>query len=370
MLQYRNPRDEIATLIVNGVRFEDWESVWVQRRWADSCTLFRFTAAERDPIFTKQGFPLWQKLQFKPGDLCTVLMADQLAVTGFIETRQVAYDADQHGVQLDGKSRSELAAKSSVDSETGSWDNQNFMQIASNVAGKYGVGVIPVGSPDSSPFVQCQNEKGELVWDFLERLARQKGIVLGSDHLGNFLAIGPHSFPVIDRLIEGYNIKSCQCVISHKDIHLDVDVSAQLKPTDQVNGSAANEVTAQVSSAVQNVLYSKIIIPMETPPADQGEVFKRANYERMWKDGSLINATIVVQGWLRAGRALWNAGDQVHVYSPMAMLDQPMAIQNCTFSQDNRQGTITTLDLVNPEALQGSTNVDVSHGQTQTENPT
>jgi prophage tail gpP-like protein len=159
-------------------------------------------------------------------------------------------------------------------------------------------------------------------------------------------------------------------VISIKDIHLDVNVAAQAPPTDQTNGSAANELEATITSSVKSVMYSKIIVPMETPPADQGEVFKRANYERMWKDGSLINCTIVVQGWLRAGRALWNAGDQVHVYSPMAMLDQPMAIQNCTFSQDSRQGTITTLDLVNPEALQGSLNVDVGGGQITETNPT
>ena len=50
------PQD-IAVLEVNGKTFEDWESVWVQGRWADSCTLFRFTAAERDPIINARGGP-------------------------------------------------------------------------------------------------------------------------------------------------------------------------------------------------------------------------------------------------------------------------------------------------------------------------
>jgi prophage tail gpP-like protein len=359
------PTEEVV-LIVNGQEFRDWESVWVQRRWADSCTLFRFTAAERDPIFTTYGssinpadFPQWTKLQFKPGDLCTVLMAGQLAVTGFIETRQVAYNATQHGVQLDGKSYSANAAKSSVDSKTGSWDGKNVLQIAQEVSAPYGVGIKVVGSLDLTPFKKLQNEKGELVWDFLERITRPRGVLLGSDELGNFVMVGDHTFPIVDQLIEGYNIKSCQCVISHKDIHQDVNVSAQGPGNDQFNGTDASEMTADAATQVAKVLVSKLIIPMEHPPTSQAEVQARANYERMWKDGTLINCTIVTQGWLRAGQVLWQAGDQVWVNSPMAMLNQAMGIQNVTFTQDNQNGSQTTLDLVNPEALRGSPNVDV-----------
>jgi hypothetical protein len=99
-----------------------------------------FTAAERDPIFNQQGFPLWQKLQFKPGDTCTIYLAGQIAVTGFIETRQVAYDANQHGVMLIGKSATANAAKSSVDTKTGNFDNKNIVQCANEVCAPYGVG--------------------------------------------------------------------------------------------------------------------------------------------------------------------------------------------------------------------------------------
>jgi prophage tail gpP-like protein len=123
---------ETAVLVVNGQEFSDWESVWVQQRWADSFAYFRFTAAERDPILLQKGgvFPLWQKLQFKPGDLCTIIMAGQLAVTGYIETRQVAYDANQHGVMLIGKSMTAPAAKSSVSTKTGNFDKKNILQVA------------------------------------------------------------------------------------------------------------------------------------------------------------------------------------------------------------------------------------------------
>jgi nucleoid-associated protein YgaU len=82
---------ELAVLTVNGVKFDDWESVTVQKRYGDPFTWFRFTAAERDPeVARKNEFPLWQRLQFKPGDACTVELAGIEAVHGWIEVRQVA----------------------------------------------------------------------------------------------------------------------------------------------------------------------------------------------------------------------------------------------------------------------------------------
>jgi prophage tail gpP-like protein len=350
---------EEAVLVVNGQEFRDWESVWVQRRYGDAFALFRFTAAERDPIFNQQDVPAWTKLQFKPGDLCTVFLAGQLAVTGFIETRQVSYNATQHGVQLDGKSYSANAAKSSVDSKTGSFDGKNILEIAHEVCAPYGVGIKTVGSLDLTPFKKLQCQKGELVWNFLERIARPRGVVMGSDYLGNFLMVGEHSSPIVDQLVEGFNIKTCQCVITIKDIHLDVNVSAQGASDDQFNGPDATEMTADAPSSVGKVLYTKLIIPMEHPPTSQAEVQARATYEQVWKDGTLINCTITKNGWLKSDGTLWDAGEQVWVNTPMAMLNQAMGIQNVTFTQDDNSGSQTTFDLVLPGALRGSVNADV-----------
>jgi prophage tail gpP-like protein len=351
---------EVAVLEVNGSTFQDWETVWVQQRWADSFTYFRFTAAERDPIFTKQGFPLWQKLQFKPGDQCSITLAGQLAVTGFIETRQVAYDANQHGVMLIGKSATANAAKSSVDTKTGNFDNKNIVQCANEVCAPYGVGVKVIGSPDLTPFPKLQNEKGELVWDFLERIARPRGVVMGSDSFGNFLLIGQHSFPAVTELIEGVNIKSCQCIITIEHIYEAYEVGAQHPASDDNSGTAASELKG-VAPGI-GLGGSKLITPAEQPVKTDGEVQARANYERLWHDGTLVQCTIVAQGWLRDSENLWRAGDEVHVYSPMAMLDHQLKIQNATFTQDDKSGTQTTLDLVSPEYLRGAGSVNVGPG--------
>ena len=98
------------------------------------------------------------------------------------------------------------------------------------------MGIKTVGQIDLTPFVHLQNEKGELIWDFLERLARPRGIVMGSDSEGNFLLIGDHTFATVSELIEGQNIKSCQCTIRHDQTYLKFAADAQATATDGRSG--------------------------------------------------------------------------------------------------------------------------------------
>jgi prophage tail gpP-like protein len=352
--------DEIAVLEVNGQQFGDWESVWVKLVANDPFAYFRFTAAERDPIFgIANSFPSWTKLQFKPGDKCTITLAGQLAVTGMIEVRQVAYDANQHGVMLIGKTDTASPARSSVNTKTGNFDNKHIQQIAQEVIAPFGVGLKVIGQLDLTPFKQMQNEKGELIWDFLERIARYRSAIMGSDEQGNFLLIGDHSYQSTSDLIEGVNIKSCQCTISHEQTWTNFDAHGQQPGDDETNGPAASEVKATATSAVMTAPYTYLLTPMEQP-GPQAEAQKRVNTEKKWADGTEIQANITVQGWLRGGAALWKPLDEVFVKSPMAMLQQQLKIRSATFTQDNQNGTQTLLDLVVPGLLNGSTNLDPS----------
>src|ERR1700752_954489 len=128
-----NPLEVARIDTTEGFSYTDWESVWVQHRWADSSPLFRFTCAERVPIPD-----LWTQLQFRPGDGVDIYLGGQLALAGGIITdRQVAYDATSHGVQLSGRAALPWNfARSSVDIPPGSFDNMSVQQIAQKLAAK------------------------------------------------------------------------------------------------------------------------------------------------------------------------------------------------------------------------------------------
>jgi prophage tail gpP-like protein len=353
---------EQATLVVAGEEFRDWESVFVQLRWGDAFAYFKFTSVERDAPANLQlpSAATWYRdPQFMPGTPTDIYLGGVKVIKGYIETRQVAYDANRHGIELQGKSWTAPIARSSVNTTTGSFDGMSWKQVADKVTAPFGVQVIPVGSLNSIPFDKLQNQIGEPIWDFLERIARPRGIILGSDSFGNFLAIGDHSFPVINtQLIEGQNIKRCQCVF-HKD-----EVYEEYKTTGQAAASNDNAFTkaSEIEGHWGGSGYkgSILITPAEQPVKSVQEMVDRAKNEALWHEGPTIEASITVQGWFRDDSNLWWPGDNVFVYSPMCPLNMAMKIQNVTFTQDNNGGTETTLDLKQPWALKDAGNLNTA----------
>jgi prophage tail gpP-like protein len=346
---------ELATLSVNGRQFEDWEEVWVQAAVGTDATIFRFSAAERDPLFfrtpqTSSTIPMWQNLQFKPDDKCEIILAGVLAVTGYIETRQVAYDANNHGVQLIGKSATAWPARSSVDTQTGSFDNMSYEQVARKVLQNFGVGIKTLGELNKTPFQQLQNQPGETIWDFLERTGRSRGVILSSDSYGNFVLIGEHTFGIVSNLYEGINIKAMQCVITDKYAFNKYRTDAQRPPGDQGNVVKASQMTAMLPGTATKI-PSILITNAEQHVATQAELLGHVKNVRKWNDGMLITASVTVQGWLRDDQNLWSPGDDVYVKSPMALLDDVLKVERVTFTQNRSVGTQTVIDLVSPWKL-------------------
>jgi prophage tail gpP-like protein len=354
--------EETATIVVEGRRFYDWESVFVQHRWTEAFPLFRFTAAERDRPAT-----LWEKLQFKPGDECAIYLGGILAIVGVINLRQAAYDANSHGVMLQGVGMTWYASRGSIIDETGNYDGKTFEEVARKVIAPFGIGVKTIGTLNKIPFEKLQVEPGENLWNFLERIARPKGIVLGSDHLGNMLLIDHHSSNVASELVEGDNILKCQATISKEAMHSNYIVDGQPPQGDDQHGRQATEMRAQIGGSAKR--YSPLLTPAEQPVKTMAELQDRAQNEAVWHEGTEIRASITVQGWMMPGGGLWRAGDLIAVQSPMAMLDMGLKIETATFTQDNSGGTLTTLELVAPWLLKdkgdmnvGRANVPVAPG--------
>jgi prophage tail gpP-like protein len=337
--------EETATLLVNGLKFVDWETVQIQHRWTEAFPTFKFTTADRVEV------PLdWRLLQFKPGDECAIYLGPWLAITGVITVRQVSYDANQHGVMLQGNGITWYANRASVIHPTGNFDGKSFVQVANEVIAPTGVGVKIIGNLDSTPFERLQVETGETIWNFLERIARPRGIVMGSDHLGNFLLIGDHTYTPVMDLVEGVNIKKAQITIMVEDIYSEYIARGQTAASDGNSGPTAAEQEARaVGSAAR---YSPKLTPAEQPVWNIAELQKRASNEAVWSEGTIIQATVTVQGWMRPSDGqLWQAGSDIRIWSPMGPLDMVLKAQTVTFMQSRAAGTETMLDLVAPWLL-------------------
>jgi prophage tail gpP-like protein len=346
---------ETATIRVNGMDFQNWESVYVQIRWAEPYPIFRFVCAEDVPVPN-----YWTQAQFQPGDECAIYLGGQLAISGIILIRQTAYDANSHGVTLQGVGLTWFAARASHIDKDGNFDNMTYKQIVERVLAPFESKPCYVGEINETPFKEAQINPGETIWDFFERLGRNIGVIVGSNQYGQMLFIGDHTSPVTGRCVEGENILRCQAIISIENWFNEYIVRNQQQGHDEMNGPMAAEQEAIAPGRLSH--YSPLLTPTEQP-IDRGMLHLRAANEQKWHDGTIVRATIEVQGWFRYpdNSGLWQAGDDVEVYSPSAMITQVMKIETLTFTQDSNQGTKTTLDLVVPWLLNNVSEFDVTN---------
>src|SRR5262245_44474257 len=117
---------ELAVLEINGVLYQDWETVWVHLTEAQAPFYsFRFTCSEGDPIAANL-----LAMRIRPGDLCQVTLAGQPAVFGYVSTRQVFYDARRHYIEIKGASHVQGLAYTSHISKTMEYKDVTYEQFA------------------------------------------------------------------------------------------------------------------------------------------------------------------------------------------------------------------------------------------------
>jgi prophage tail gpP-like protein len=340
---------EFAELIINGTPFRDWTSVQVTREFGQGASYAQFTCTEAvgaDGAFAKN----WASMQIKPGDACTIRLAGQPVITGWVYMRQTSFDAGRHGVQILAMSLTKDAVDSSAPVSTGEFKNQNWEAIARRVLQPHGVGLV-MRAAGTKPFERADIIPGETVFQFLERLARQRGLALTDDAQGNMVAVDKFTNAGgAARLVEGQNIIAARVTIQNLALNGPYADLSQATGNDERNGKKASQIRGEHPGIDR---FRPMEIVGEHPAINQEEATARAKLEGGWRDGEEINAEVTTYGWQKPDGGLWEVGQPVYVWSPMAMLDMNLYAQSVTFTQDDGGGTLTSLGLVRESMLTG-----------------
>ena len=137
--RWHSKQQEVAEITLKGMRFRDWESVQVKLAEGESNNTFRLTVSEGKPLSSK-----FADMQIRPGDHCTITLAGELAITGYVETRQVAYTAEQHGIEIIGREPYQGAVDGAAMTKNGNeFRNKPWKQIADEMLKPAGIKVVP-----------------------------------------------------------------------------------------------------------------------------------------------------------------------------------------------------------------------------------
>ncbi|MBO0716538.1 MAG: hypothetical protein J2P55_04280, partial [Rhizobiales bacterium] len=288
-------------------------------------------------------------LRIRPPDQCVIYLDGYLALQGEVAARQVFYNGTEHAIEIQGVGETNILARSGAVSQTGEFKNQTLAAAAQSLAAPLGIGVMPFGLPATVPFERLSVQPGETIWEFIERAGRSIGAMY-VDTPGGTLVLGDVTTPVAttDEVIEGVNIIEAREIIQTLVNYGLAAASSQAPGNDNRSMASAAQLFASATGAgiVSPGTIGHII--NEIPGFTQQFMQLRAMHDRNIEDGNSIKVWVSLNGFQKpSGGLWWPLLQNVFIDSPMLLMQQYLRLTKVTFSQDNRGGTRSQLELSN-----------------------
>ena len=331
-------------LKVAGRLYAGWKAVRIEIGIEQAAGAFDVSVSDR---WSEQSEP-WP---IHPGEACEVVLNGKAVINGFIDEARPSFDRSNHGIYISGRDKTQDLIDCSAIFKTGQWKGAKLDKIAADIAKPFGIEVVvSAGVNIGAAFDSFNIEDGERAFEAIERAARMRGVLVMTDGAGMLLLSTASTEKTDAELTQGVNVLQAELVLSCKERFSKITVKGQGKGTaDSYGAKVAHGQASTTDTAITR--YRPLIVIAEQH--GQGPSFTdRAEWERNVRRGRGTRAVVKVPGWTYAAGAIWRPNTLVGVNLPYLGLQQDMLIVKCLYTIDERAGSVTELQLVDPSAVQ------------------
>lgn len=343
-----------VTLKVGGQKYSGWTSVSVTRSIESISGSFSLNVSER---WANQDQP-WP---INEGDECSVLIGDEVVITGFVDSRKPSYGPGAHSLSIDGRDKTADLVDCSALVSQYEYKNFDVFKLAQKLCKPFNITVSQLGvTVPGKTLVGTEKlhiDPGETVFNVLEHAARIAGVLLISDGEGGVIITQPGTERAVTELVEGQNIISAEADFTVASRFYHYIALGQHQATDAFFGAEAAQIKGEAFDP--NVTRQARVLVIR-PEGNVTPAFAklRAQWEATVRAARSNSVKVVVQGWTQGNGALWPVNALVHVKSPQLRIDGDMLIASATYSFDESEGTRTELSLKPPGAFKPEPSVE------------
>ncbi|HGY4723280.1 TPA: phage baseplate assembly protein [Citrobacter amalonaticus] len=289
----------------------------------------------------------------KEGLPCQVTLGRDVVLTGYIDEFIPSYDADSVSLKVTGRDKTGDLVDSSVVHKSGQWKGVTLVQLATELCAPFGIGVVNETDP-GEPFASVVLEQGETVFELLDRLAKQRGVLLTSDGAGHLVITRASKKRAGTRLVMGKNILAARGRFSWKERNSEYIV----KGTASGGGKMWDEQPPSQTGGIRTVTddpeitrYRPKILVKEDSLTVSG-ANTRGEWYRSRSLGESRMTEITVAGWRERGDEgpVWAKNQLVDIEDEVQNLNVTWLIKSVTLTEGDG-GRITVLVMVPPESM-------------------
>jgi prophage tail gpP-like protein len=296
-----------------------------------------------------------QRLEITPGAVCRLEIAGQRVITGYVDSVTPSYSGQAHTIAVSGRDAAGDLCDCSA--QVTEWKGLKLEAIVAALAKPYGIGVtVQEGLDTGDLFARYAINAGDSVQESIERLARQRGLLVWSDAVGGLvIGTGMVGAPVAT-LRRGQQITQASGSNDHSQRFSQITVMQSKEGGGADVWSDSATTVAQSIGVAQDPEMTRyrplVIIPeTQTSTLTMGE---RAEWERRVRAGKGRQFRLTLRGWFAdpANQAsLWRPGQTVVFDDDWLGADGDYLISAVRFDLTEGGGSLTALTLVPPDAL-------------------
>jgi prophage tail gpP-like protein len=327
-------------LSLGGQQFTGWKSADVKTGIEQGAGTFQFECSDRWAI-NGQETPLLE------GTSCSVMIAGQTVITGFIDESNVEYSSDSHSLSISGRDAAgDLVDCAAISAGFGVL-NQTLLQIAKTLCAPFGVAVSVAAGVNIGPAFQFQRiTVGETVWETLQKLAQIRGVLLVSDGMGGIQFTQAGITRANTRLVLGQNILACNATHSVAERFRTYQVYSQALDADFVE---MQEVFGSATDLDPAIRPGRVTIVDPIEPSDIYNATTLAQWTANTRRAQGERAQYTVRGWMD-GPTPWMRNTIVPIDDPWGRFQGDFLIANVNYKLDEDGGELALLDVVPRDA--------------------
>jgi len=327
----------ILGLKIGGKILTVWEDVTVQKSIETAAGGFSVSVSD------VEDWPI------NPNDACVVTLDGETVITGYVDTVDMEKQPGNHTITVSGRDRAGDLIDCSVVHKGNEIVGQGLLQVAKTLCDPFNIKVTATASTGAA-FPKVAILPSESVWQCLERLARQRGMLLVSDGQGGIVFMQPNRTHSGAALVEGKNILSARATFDTQERFSDYYVKGQTVGTDDTFGASAAQIQARAKD-IGITRHRPLIIISETNTS-AAEAQTRANFEATTRAARSGKVEVTVQGWQRDDNGtLWAPNQLVTCKIPGLRVDGDMLISGVNYRKSASSGTTAVLKLARPDAF-------------------
>jgi Mu-like prophage tail protein gpP len=345
---------EVA-LEIDGVDHQGWTAVEITKSMETLCGSFRLVLTS--PPGKQGGL---SPMNILPGVKAKVSIDGQALIDGYIDTVELAIEAERHEIRASGRDKTGDLVDCSVVNGTGEWKNLKLEALVTKLVEPFGITVkTEVDTGEAIP--KFNVEQGMTVFEAVQKVCALRACLGISDESGNLVITRAGSEKSSTNIVEGENLLDGRATYDYTERFSEYVVKGQKQSKDNESADTTTKVKGVVKDA--NIERYRPMLLIADGQVDKAKADVRARWEAAVRRGRSRSYELTVQGWADSQGKIWKINRLLTLKAPSLGVNTELLTAEVTFTLDDG-GELCKIKMLAPETYTPEPAEKISKGDT------